>query len=258
VLDFNVELHSGWFLTTELNLLDPGRAYCVSCARGGPALRRSPGHEISFGADGDPRRSLIPHLAAAFTHGDAGRSWSSAAFASLEMRAGSRFAAELGAEVERRTDDMQWVANVADPATSDTAYTFARLRQTTVALIARASFTATPTLSFQLYAQPFVSSGSFADWRALADARAADHAARFRPFGDGAVPDGFNVKQFNSNVVARWEYRRGSTLYLVWQQGREQDERNPGSFRFARDYRDLFRARPDNTFLIKASYWFNP
>jgi hypothetical protein len=66
------------------------------------------------------------------------------------------------------------------------------------------------------------------------------------------------VKSFNSNVVARWEYRPGSTLFAVWQQGRQQDNLNPGTFAFRRDYRDLFRAHPSNTFLIKASYWFNP
>jgi hypothetical protein len=37
-----------------------------------------------------------------------------------------------------------------------------------------------------------------------------------------------------------------------------QDDRNPGTFELARDYRDLFRAHPDNTVLVKLSYWLNP
>jgi hypothetical protein len=164
----------------------------------------------------------------------------------------------LGANVERRTEDAQWVENFGDLLSDTTHFTFARLRQTTVGVTARADFAATPTLSFQLYAQPFLSSGSFTDWRELGDPRAAAYDARFRPYGGGLTPDGFNYKQFNSNVVARWEYRPGSTLFLVWQQGRTQDGVDPGRFRLGRDYRNLFRVHPENTFLIKASYWFNP
>ena len=73
----------------------------------------------------------------------------------------------------------------------------------------------------------------------------------------GAVPDGFNDKQFNSNVVFRWEYLPGSVLFLVWQQGRS-DDRNAGTFDAGRDFGDLFRTHPNNTVLLKVSYWFNP
>jgi len=72
----------------------------------------------------------------------------------------------------------------------------------------------------------------------------------------GATTQDFNVKQFRSNTVLRWEYRPGSALFLVWQQGR-QDSRNPGTFDVGRDYGDLFKTRSDNTFLIKGSYWFS-
>src|SRR5207253_2267401 len=103
--------------------------------------------------------------------------------------------------------------------------------------------------------QPFVSSGSYGDWRELGHPRARDYDARFRAYGNGASPAGFNVKQFNSNAVIRWEYRPGSTLFAVWQQGRQQDTLNPGTFRFVRDYRDLFTAHPANTLLVKVAYW---
>ena len=70
-------------------------------------------------------------------------------------------------------------------------------------------------------------------------------------------PD-FNYKQFNSTSVLRWEYRPGSTIFLVWTQARSQDDLDLGSFGARRDFRNLFRhARPDNTFLVKASYWFS-
>jgi hypothetical protein len=110
----------------------------------------------------------------------------------------------------------------------------------------------------QLYVEPFVSTGRFNDWRELGDPRAAAYDDRYRPYGAGESPSGFSYRQFNSNAVMRWEYRPGSTLFLVWQQGRLQSEVSRGDFRFARDYRDLFSAHPDNTLLVKLAYWLSP
>jgi hypothetical protein len=68
-------------------------------------------------------------------------------------------------------------------------------------------------------------------------------------------PD-FNWKSFNSNVVLRWEYRPGSTLFLVWTQSRENYD-TMGDFRFKRDWDNLFDTIPGNTFLIKLNYWWS-
>jgi hypothetical protein len=54
----------------------------------------------------------------------------------------------------------------------------------------------------------------------------------------------------------RWEYRPGSTLFLVWQHGRDRGQsRLMPSWRD--DYRELFDLHPDNTFLIKIAYWLS-
>jgi len=121
----------------------------------------------------------------------------------------------------------------------------------------RINWTASPTLSLQVYAQPFVTGGAYSNWREVQAPRARAYAERFRPFTQEGDPGGFNFKQFRSNTVLRWEYRPGSTLFFVWAQGRLQDGEDAGSFRFGRDYRNLFSAHPENTFLVKASYWFS-
>jgi hypothetical protein len=66
-------------------------------------------------------------------------------------------------------------------------------------------------------------------------------------------PD-LNVRSLRGNAVLRWEYRPGSTLFLVWQQQRAGAE-GFGDFDFSRDAHAIFRQRPDNVFVIKASYW---
>jgi len=92
---------------------------------------------------------------------------------------------------------------------SDTThFTFAHLNQTTLSMTGRVNWTASPTLSLQLYAQPFVSSGDFENWREIANPRADKYEDRYRPFGGRQSPEGFSYKQFNSNAVMRWSIAR--------------------------------------------------
>lgn len=251
------EFTNFWTSTLTYTASNLGATHCVSCARGGPALRQSAQHRVALTFDGDARRALQPSLEFAYAIADEGRSWSRAAEAGVVARAGTRTSFELGAGYEGRVLDAQWVQNFGSPFSDTTHYTFARLDQDLVQLTARANVTLSPTLSLQLYAQPFIAVGDFTDWREIANPYAKDYDARYSPYGGGADPGGFNSKQFNSNVVFRWEYRPGSVLFVVWQQGRA-DARNPGTFDMGRDVRSLFASHPDNTVLVKMSYWFNP
>ena len=70
-------------------------------------------------------------------------------------------------------------------------------------------------------------------------------------------PGSFDVREFNSSTVLRWEYRPGSSLYVVWTQGRQNYEPGQGSPPLSDDFDQLFRAHPANTFLVKAVHWFD-
>ena len=82
---------------------------------------------------------------------------------------------------------------------------------------------------------------------------------------DGAGPaepfevddETFTTRSLRGSAVLRWEWRPGSTLFLVWQQQREMEDAR-GDLRFRRDLRELGRARPDNVFVVKATWWLNP
>ncbi|MBK8247628.1 MAG: carbohydrate binding family 9 domain-containing protein [Gemmatimonadetes bacterium] len=260
----NVTLHTSaefpnfWGGAFTYRSVDVGASHCMSCARGGPAVRQSAKHDFSINIQGDPRPAFVPSLDIGFGAGDDRNSYGIGVGLNLEMRVASNLSLSVGPNYVHRNDDQQWVTNAGATFSDTTHYTFAHLRQRTLAVTTRANWTLSPTLSFQFYGQPFISTGAFTDWRELADPRARDYAARFRPYGAGANPSGFNVKQFNSNAVVRWEYRPGSALFVVWQQGRSQGDRNLGTFDWSRDVRDLFRAHPDNTLLLKASWWLNP
>jgi hypothetical protein len=68
-------------------------------------------------------------------------------------------------------------------------------------------------------------------------------------------PD-FNTKSLRGNAVLRWEYLPGSTLYLVWTQSRSDDE-DIGVFQFRHSFQRLWKAHPDNIFMIKMTYWWS-
>jgi hypothetical protein len=157
-----------------------------------------------------------------------------------------------GVRVGTNTTETQWVGQVTDAANH---YVFGHLEQTTVSLTERLNYTMTPNLSLQLYAEPFVSSGDYGAFKELANPRSLDYGARYAPFAYADDPN-FNVKSFRTTNVLRWEYKPGSTLFVVWQQARENDA-VPGGFQFGRDMHDIFGVAPRNVFLVKLAYWLN-
>ena len=151
----------------------------------------------------------------------------------------------------------QWYGNFTDPS-GVTHYTFAHLVQRTASLQAGVNFTATPDAHAPGLRRAVRQQGPVLDVRELSDPRAAAYDDRFQPYADPACRQsrGFNFKQFRSNMVLRWEYRPGSALFLVWQQG-GRIRQAYGDPLVPRRFRRLFHQHPDNTFLIKVSHWFD-
>lgn len=170
---------------------------------------------------------------------------------SLTWRPKSFLSVSGGFRWNRNRDDSQWIEK-----TEDGHYVFGHLDQTTVALTSRVNYTITPRLSIQTYAEPFVSAGAYTDFKALVNGRATRYADRYASFQYASNPD-FNYRSFRTTNVLRWEYKPGSAVFVVWQQGRE-DTLSHGQFRFDRDFGGIFDAPGRNVFLVKFSYWINP
>jgi hypothetical protein len=158
-----------------------------------------------------------------------------------------------GFNLNRNLNQQQWVVNLTDE--TGPHYVFGRLDQTTISVTARVNYTLTPTLSLQVYAQPFVSAGAYTGFKELVNGRALDYAMRYAPFAYTGNPD-FNVRSFRTTNVLRWEYRPGSAMFVVWQQGREGFLPR-GDFQFDRDFGYALTGAATNLFLIKISRWFN-
>jgi hypothetical protein len=134
-------------------------------------------------------------------------------------------------------------------------------------------YTLKPDLNIDVYAEPFAASGRYYDFGELAAPRALHRrlygtdgtTVSVKPDGSRVITDGgnssfalknydFNIRSFRSNVVLLWEWRPGSTLYLVWQQDRKASE----VFGESVGLRDMFRslrAPGSNYFAVKMSFW---
>ncbi len=255
----HIVLHNNWSAGAGGTLGQLGTVYCDRCARGGPAVRQSSYLSPWFYITGDDRRRIAPSISANFQRSDEGRSHYMSLEPSVAIQAMSQLVLSLDVKASRNDDNSQWIGNFTDSASNAAHYAFAHLHQTTLSTSVRATYLATPNVSLQFYAQPFVSNGSYSDPRELSSTpRATRYADRFVAYSPPASAiSGFSDREFKLNAVARWEYRPGSTVFLVWTQGRSGYNDSPDTRSWTGTYPALFRLRPDNTFLIKISYWLN-
>ena len=248
----------GWHMGGTIGQL--GATYDDRASRGGPAVRQDRYFAPWLFINGDDRRGVVPGVSVNYVRRDGGRGSSLSIGPQVEYKLLGRFSSNVSLNWSHDLSDNQWYGIFTDTLGA-THYTFAHLDQTTTSATLRLNYTLTPNVSLQGYLQPFVSKGTYSDVRQLSPTpRAAAYDDRYAPYGDAAVtsdPGGFNFKQFESNLVFRWEYRPGSTLFVVWNEGRQGSLPFQGTADFGGDVRDLFRLHPANTFLIKMSYWLN-
>lgn len=257
----HVKLSNMWWVHAGGTYGQLGTTWCDRCARGGPAVRQDPYLAPWFGFNGDDRHKLIPSFFSNFFFGDAGHNSSVNLQPQLTYNASTQFNVTIGANITTQHADNQWFGNFDTLlATGQEHYTFAHLDQRTLSLTADLGYTITTNLSVQWHIAPFVTRGTYSNVRELANPGAASYDARYQPYADAtalANNPGLDYKQFNSNLVIRWEYRPGSTIFVVWTQGRSLYTPYAGPNGMSGDLNNLFQLHPDNTFLIKASYWLN-
>ncbi len=247
----------GWHMGGTVGQL--GTTYDDRAARGGPAIRQDPYIAPWLFINGNDRRALVPSIGFNYFKGDGGRNHSLNLNPEIDYKFLGRFSSAFIFSWSHNVADNQWYGNFTDG--TGTHYMFAHLDQHTTSLTTRLNYTFTPDISLQGYLQPFVSKGTYSNVRQLsATPRADNYDDRYAPFNDVSVtsdPGGFNFKSFQSNMVFRWEYNPGSTVFLVWNEGRQGFNPIEGNQNFNGDVKDLFSLHPVNTFLIKVSYWLN-
>ncbi len=249
-----------------------------SMLRGGPAYK-SPGYKNVFlGFSSNQQKKLTFNFTTSqnFSNEKGYRRIENYSFG-VAYRPLKSLRVDLSPGFYNSKEEMQYVTQ-EDYANSK-RYIFGRIERNTLNMSVRINYNITPDLTIQYWGQPFVATGKYSEFKHITNSKAGEVYDRFQFYSASQIsydaedeiyridenldntadysfdkPD-FNVKEFLSNMVVRWEYRPGSTFFLVWSQIRSGFE-NDGAFNFTRDFDGLFNEKPHNIFLLKFSYRF--
>jgi hypothetical protein len=143
----------------------------------------------------------------------------------------------------------QWIENSDLDGDGTDDHVYGTLKRDVLDVTGRVTYSFTRDLTLQVFLQPFVAVGAYSDIRTLARPRSFD-------FNPAELPDNpdFNTKSLRTNTVLRWEYRPGSTLFVVWNRS-ASDESRPGIFAPWQDVGGAFAADGSHVFMIKMNYW---
>ncbi len=220
--------------------------------RGGPLLRTRASWSIDQNFGSDNRKHFYFTLNDHADRSDDG-SYTRQAGITLTAQPSPSLVLSVTPTVTRSHNFAQYVTTLPDPSATATyghRYVFSDLEQRSFELDTRVDWTVTPKLSFQVFLQPFIASGDYHDYHSLAAPRTASYV----PFTGAISNPDFDFRSLRGSAVARWEFRPGSALYVVWNENRA-DTLGLGDFRLHRDLRGVANAPSHDVILIKVSYW---
>lgn len=249
--------------------------------RGGPDMRLDPYFQTSVKVNTDKARRVMFMLKYEGNHNLDGYNRFNTLMPSLTFRLGNHVYLSGQVDYAWNTDNMQYVGTLKsskglftqnDPSL---LYLMGHMEQKTYGLTMKLQVNVTPDISIQFYGSPFTSTAKFSDFKEAADTRSHTYDKRFHVFtpdeisyADGvyaikngsreasfANPD-FSFNEFRSNLVARWEYLPGSTLYFVWEH-RMSNQDNRMVSGWGNNLDRMFGLPATNTFMLKMNYWFN-
>ncbi len=264
--------------TFNYNANVAGKQYMDRVTRGGPLMERPKDWNFNININTNPNKDVSFHFG---THQrqDVAGEFDNSVWAGITLLPASFIQLTISPEFIYQNDIDQFVRGVEDPnadQTYGTRYVFADIKQRTLVTSVRLNWTFSPTMSLQTYVRPFISTGEYTNFKEFAEPKTynfdkygqdkgtiseANGTYTVDPDGTGSSPSfsfsdpDFNFRSVQGNAVFRWEYTPGSTLFLVWQQQRD-DFVGMGNFNLNRDLDGLFSAKPTNVFLVKLSYWF--
>src|SRR5665648_83083 len=242
--------------------------------RGGPAMKIPDLMSFSYFLQTNSSKKLFFSINGEFNNRLAGNSHNSSFSTEFSYRPWSNLVLSLRPSYQENKDELQYLNQFGNPESTKT-YLLGSIDNRNWGITFRIDLALTPELTIQYYGSPFVSIGKYTDFKkvdkpldsdyynrfAILSPEKIDNSYNFDDNQDGVVdysidnPD-FNFHQFRSNLVVRWEYRPGSTFYIVWAQDRTGFEQG-GPFAFNQGYSKMFDLYPKNIFMIKFNYWIS-
>jgi hypothetical protein len=261
------------FWTTSFSAAREFRTENAGLTRGGPLMGSPHGWRANFNVGN--RSSAQTRLSGGLSaSGNELGGKSRQVNLNFSFRPGPRWQLSARPSFDRSTDPQQYVSTLSGgrPETYGSRYVFAYIERATYSMELRLGFTLKPDLNLDVYAEPFAASGRYYQYGELLAPGSIERLVygtsgtglEVRPDGSQVVTAGsstfalanrdFNVRSFNSNVVLRWDWKPGSTMYLVWQQNRDERE-TVGTRIGVGDVLSSFKAPGSNILMFKTSWW---
>jgi hypothetical protein len=250
-----MELKNYWWVNIE-----SGRNFATmnddELRRDGPLMRSLPNYYAGFTIHTDSRKSVAFRISPFMSRKDDGSSYSRHISFEFETRPISNLQIYIEPSFGHRFSFAQWVERIEKQVDNKTEvhYVFGELDSRTLDITARANVCFTPKLTLEVFLQPFVAVGNYDNFKELAKYGTYD----FKNYNYEGNPD-FHSRALKSNAVLRWEFRPGSTLYVVWSQSRGLYIDNPTlddlKLKPIDRLSDVFSDEGSNVFLVKVNYW---
>jgi hypothetical protein len=218
--------------------------------RGGPPIIKPAESFYNFNISSDSRKRWGVGFFLFGTH-DAADGWGRNMGINLRLQPSGRLQANVRANYTRAEDSAQWIDNTDADGDGEEDHVYGRLRRNVVNISARGTYAFSRDMTLEVFLQPFVAVGDYFDIGKLAQ----PSSFIFTPVTLEDDPD-FNRKSLRGNVVLRWEYIRGSTLFVVWNMA-TSDESRAGLFSARRDLETAFGAPGNHVFVVKLNYWLS-
>jgi hypothetical protein len=216
--------------------------------RGGPPIVKPAATSLDVTASSDSRNPWRVTLGVNSARDEEG-GWDATFEPEMRLQASDRLQVSLGTSYRRAKTVAQWIANRDVDQDGRIDHVYGRLRRDVVDVTARATYGFTRNTTLEVFLQPFVASGDYTDIRRLA----RPSSFEFEPATLSFDPD-FNRKSLRGNIVMRWEWAPGSTLFFVWNMS-TLDLSRPGVFTPVRDLGSAFGSEGTHVFMVKMTYW---
>ena len=276
-LSFTSEFKNQWSLGA--NLIYHSGAYDTKILRGGYDMLMP----ASVTAFGNLKTDASKKYIGTFEYQYEARGNKSASTFTIEpgfsIRPFSMLKLGVKATYQENHDELQYITTLdfMEIPGAWRRYILGTIDQKTLGLTFRVDLNVTPEFSVQYYGSPFISKGKYSEPKRITVPDAGKYSDRFALYQNPVLSDGewllqesagditrnysvtdpdFNFHQFRSNLVAKWEYRLGSFIYLVWSSDRTGTNRAAASS-FGDSYKFLKDVFPGNIFLVKLNYWFS-
>jgi len=256
----------------HLNLRRNFNIYDTRELRGGPKLYKSANSDMDLFIQSNSVKDFWGGFGPRFTWYDDNISKASYFTAQLKWQINDRLSILSRSVWSNSIDNDKYVTRVTD-LVGNSQYIAGTINRNTISSTLKIEYYLSPEISIQYYGNPYASVVKYSNFREVANASDKRVEERYTSLQDNLRENNkyqltrenttysirnydVNFQEFNSNLVARWEFKPGSALYFVWTNTRPipSGKTNQSVYK---SFRGIWDLKSENVFMIKFSYWFS-